>query len=271
MVRILTNKLQWRQQLDKLTAYEFVYCHLDSELSKLQQTCKKNNIDLLLSLDHQQQSHFLKSNLGKNHCLPVLLPSLACSEMENKLYSTQWFQDNGFAEYLPRTKSINDYPYVVKFATGTSGFNIHYVKNQQQQSELQLNNKQCLIQEYINSPYEYAYHFLAIDGVIKHDVCYQHDFSNMFFDSIYIRGKGCHNSLISRHRLSKLHRQIFLKIASKLNYNGFACIDFKIKNDKLCILEFNSRMGGSLVFYDDLMHDFNDFIMLYYKITRKRL
>jgi glutathione synthase/RimK-type ligase-like ATP-grasp enzyme len=192
---------------------------------------------------------------------PGLSPPLTASKMEDKFFSQQWFKENGYESYLPPHKHLDDYPYILKTSNGTSGKYVYVINNSEDLARIQFDKEKALSQAIILSPFEYAYHFFAIDGNVIKETTYQHDFSDIIpANTIYIRGEGCHNNLIKRFKLSNAHEALFKKIILQLNFTGFGCIDFKLIEDNLYILEINSRMGGSVAFYDDKMHDFLDFM-----------
>src|SRR6185369_1769740 len=93
-------------------------------------------------------------------------------------------------------------------------------------------------------------------------VTYKHIFDDLSMDGYYIKGRGLFNKQIQKINLQDDFYNI-LKAMIKMNYfTGNGCIDFKICNGKLLIFEFNTRMGGSLIYFDDLMHDLDDFILM---------
>ena len=61
---------------------------------------------------------------------------------------------------------------------------------------------------------------------------------------------------------------IFINIFAKLNYSGFACVDFTIYNGKISIFEINPRIGGSLVFNVIYFNRFFTKLIEYYNDTK---
>jgi carbamoylphosphate synthase large subunit len=137
------------------------------------------------------------------------------------------------------------YPCIFKLAITYNGNGSYICNNKLQLQELELRNRNYFIQEFISGKIEYAGHFFVLNGNIKYSTCYQATYNS--------------HDYIQTHRI-KNYKKIpnfnftsISQIFTILNYTGFACIDFKIVDDKIKIFEINPRMGGSIV------HDKEDF------------
>ncbi len=205
------------------------------------------------------QAILLPNMLG----IPWLIPTRNASDMENKSYFHRWMIENNFSQYLPRDKHISDFPYVLKIGNGHSAKYVHLIKNSTDLHNLNIHveENQYVCQEYINSPFEYVFHFIAQDGTILKALTYKHIFSELSTDGCYIKGRGFFNKDIQRVDLEGHYYDVISSIIKKCNFTGVGCIDFKISNSKLFIFEFNSRMGGSLFYFDHILHDLDEFII----------
>ena len=132
---------------------------------------------------------------------------------------------------------------ILKSTAGAGGRNVKIIKDSDFPENLEMckSIKNFVVSEFIEHNIIYAGHFLSISGTI--------------IDKIYFYTTNA-NKKIYRGRLKNYKvsndlscdDSIFAQIFSKLNYSGFACADFTIHNNKVCIFEINPRIGGSLVF-----------------------
>ncbi len=225
-----------------------------------------NNIDLVLCFNFEIQSKFSETantnprKLG----IPWVIPSWSGSEMENKIYFYQWMLKNNFSQFMPRDKHISDYPYVLKAGNGYSAKYVHLIKNalDLQKLNISLENDKFICQEYIAGLDEYAFHFIAKRGQILKALTYKHIFSELSADDYYIKGRGFFNKQIQKIALPAEYYYVISSIIEKCNFTGAGCIDFKIDNGHLYIFEFNSRVGGSLLYFDHVLHDLDDFMTI---------
>lgn len=264
IVNILTQQVEWRDQFDQIDRHVFFYDDFAGSIQDIKNICSNNNIDLVLCFNFEIQSKFsdLAHTCPSNFGVPWLIPTRLGSEMENKNYFYQWMFNNNFSQYMPRDKHISDYPYVLKTGNGYSARYVHLVKNANdlQQLNLQVENKQFICQEYIEGLAEYAFHFIAVNGAILKAVTYKHIFSELPANDYYIKGRGFFNKQIEKVDLEARYYYVMHSIIQKCSFTGIGCIDFKIANNQLFIFEFNSRMGGSLLYFDHILYDLDDFM-----------
>ena len=99
--------------------------------------------------------------------------------------------------------------------------------------------KNNVISKYIQHNRFYTGHLLIKNGIIIHKIY----FFSYTTDENYIQ-----RGAIQFYQIKyNINDDIFNKIFEKINYNGFACIDFIIENDNIIIFEINPRIGGSLI------------------------
>lgn len=266
MYRILTSQVAWQTELDRLAPFEFTYFSNCTNPDQLSKQCNINNIDTVLHFDYVTISILVAEDASANVIkdIPGLFPSAEVSIMEDKWVAYNWFNSHGYQAYLPKSKQPDDFPFVLKKPCSRGGEQVFLVNNKKEMDAIKGNLEKIIIQDYIASDYEYVYHFLALEGKVVIERCYQHDFREISKQNgNYTRGKGCHNQNIKKYNLPKKHLDIFSSIIKELNFVGFGCFDFKLKDGSLYIIELNTRMGGSLVFYNDKMNDFESFMTAY--------
>jgi glutathione synthase/RimK-type ligase-like ATP-grasp enzyme len=174
-------------------------------------------------------------------------------KLNNKGYFAE-FMKIFFPDYIPLTiyYKVNDIIYksnitkptmIIKPTIGCAGINTKIIDSDSYLQNINLYHSadNIVISEYIEHDNIYAGHFLIINGIL--------------IDKIYFYLENIKNKIycgrLRNYKVSdKLpcNDDIFLLILNKINYSGFACIDFTIKAGKIYIFEINPRMGGSLVF-----------------------
>jgi predicted ATP-grasp superfamily ATP-dependent carboligase len=142
------------------------------------------------------------------------------------------------------TDSIT-YPCILKKAISYAGngSKIYTSKSQLISDKINLNTNDLIIQEYIAGSVEYGGHFLVINGHIIFKAYYSNTHASN--QKLYIQ-RG-HMNTYKKVNIDRNIELVFNDIFIKLNYTGFACIDFKIQNGNPTIFEINPRLGGTLV------------------------
>jgi carbamoylphosphate synthase large subunit len=114
-----------------------------------------------------------------------------------------------------------------------------------------------VISEYVQHSTSWVGHFVVMSGILIDKIYF---YSEIEINEIY---KGpLHNYNVVEKLLCD--DSIFMRILIKLNYSGFASIDFTITNGKICIFEINPRIGASLVFNIRYFNRFFSSLIKYY-------
>lgn len=104
-----------------------------------------------------------------------------------------------------------------------------------------------LVQRFIPGGTEYGGHFYLESGDIKRSVYYE----SRRDPNIHIqRGRMSQNGY-TRHDTIPEH-DTFADLFARIDYSGFACVDFKVEDGVPRIFEINPRLGGTLI------HDVQD-------------
>lgn len=266
-LNILTDQIDWFKEC--IAGKKFCFKSFDLGLSQgeIYQHCVKNQIDMVLCLQYQNIKKHAFSH--QTHNIPWLMPTGDGAKMEDKVFAHQWFVNNGYEAILPKVKKTHEFPYLLKMANSRGGERVHFIQNETALKSHYPLAENHILQTYIDSPYEYAFHFIAQRGDILIHETYQHDFSKEQATlDFYIRGIRGRNKKASPFIMPKQYLSVLQDILKKLSYSGFGCFDIKIKHRDFYIIELNSRMGGSLVFYNHELHDFSRFCYTYYQAIK---
>lgn len=260
-MNLLIDRKDWLESFSSTSKYRPYFYSIKEFPNELRAFCKDNNIELILSVIFDSSLCVNERDLEE---LPWCLPSKNALKMEDKRFAKNWLQENGFINHLPKQIELDKFPYVLKIGNGTGGSNVHYIECEKQLAQLGPTKENYSTEEYISAPYEYVYHFVAKNDVVLIERTYQHDFLSAYQkQSHYIRGHRIRNTNIAHYTLATEHKVILHDIIQKLDYSGFGCFDLKILGKQLYILEMNTRMGGSLLFYNHLLNDLEAFLQVY--------
>lgn len=192
------------------------------------------------------------------------------SILNNKGLFAKFMMEN-FKDYIPLTiyynvnnkliynSKITSPIMILKSTMGAGGMNVKIIKD----SDFPKNIEECkiiknfVVSEYIKHSILYVAHFLIIKGILIDKIYFYLEIKS---DTIY-QGR------VKNYKVCEqlpYNDNIFTKIFNKLNYSGFACIDFTILNNKIYIFEINPRIGGSLVFNIIYFHRFFFKLVKYY-------
>lgn len=217
-----------------------------------------NKYDFIVPLNYEEMSFCNQANYS-GHAKVICANEKTISLLDNKLNINLWLLEHGFGLFCPLLYAMNShgaaagmpdvkYPAILKPITSHSGIGVRILKNEQR---LKTTDKNFILQEYIVAPEHYVAHFYVKDGVVKWNVTFVAK-NNKF----HIKKGAIQNYQDTYIGLERT--ELFESIFQKLNYNGFACCDFKIKDGVIKIFEINARIGGSLLkdkkFYQDAMN-----------------
>lgn len=179
----------------------------------------------------------------------LLCPNKEIIELfNNKILFSKFMMDN-FINNIPKTvHNINDYPYLAKHKYGIGGKNIFYIQNKNDYLNNKINNN-YLLQKYVKSDNVMVGQYICKNGKIIFKSFYK---TNIFDNFIIIKGK-----LNKYNKITFSNDQVIVEIFEKLNYTGFACVDFTFVHNNVIIFEINPRIGGTFI---NNKQDFNQFI-----------
>ncbi|MEC7030074.1 MAG: hypothetical protein VXW87_00175 [Pseudomonadota bacterium] len=175
----------------------------------------------------------------------ICIPSAHDLKFEDKYYFSEWMKHNGFSHLLPMPTGKG--PVVVKYGNDRAGRGVqihHHIDDVQH-----VEGEGVVIQRAIPGLRELAIHVIADQGELVEMIVFEHDFSSVTQDPLYIRGEGVHNKIVRQINCFSHYREI-KEIISKMGYHGVGCFDGKIHDGKMYLFEMNTHIGGSMFFYN---------------------
>jgi hypothetical protein len=161
---------------------------------------------------------------------------------DDKLKLAQFLVEEGFADIVPPLRAAGaPYPYVWKKRQGWWGIHCHIVKGPQDESDLDLNDRDWFSQKFVPGEVEFATHILRVRGEIRYSSTFVHRMANASLVN-GVKASPLHSGFIR----GCLYLDLFSEILARLDFEGTACIDYKVVNGRPVIFEINPRFGGSL-------------------------
>jgi len=191
-----------------------------------------------------QLNHYgpLRRHSGMQGSKFLLPSSHAVTLCDDKLKFSQFLVAEGFGDVIPGLRPAGKpYPYVWKKRRGWWGAHCRVVNGPQDEIDLDLKDHDWFAQELIPGEVEFATHVLRVDGEIRYTSTYVHKMSG----GALINGVK-DSPLHSGFMRSCLYLDLFSDILARLEFEGTACIDYKVVRGKPVIFEINPRFGGSL-------------------------
>ena len=176
---------------------------------------------------------------------PIPIPSMESILLcDDKYLLNKSLAANGFGRFLPKMGGTLAYPYILKKRIDVSGGNSHLISDKQQEQVISdiSTHPEYFSQNFIMGSYEYATHILFKNQRIVHSMNIEYKFNT----ETPIKGKDkpiytmiCHCPYLD----------VFAAILTSIGFNGLCCINYKVCDNHLFLLEINPRFGGSLSRY----------------------
>lgn len=173
---------------------------------------------------------------------PIAIPSMECILLcDDKYLLNKSLASKGFGHFLPREGGAPTYPYILKKRIDLSGKNSHLISDKQQEQVFSdiSTHPEYFSQTFIKGSYEYATHILFKNQRIVHSMNIEYKFNT----ETPIKGKDkpmytmiCHCPYLD----------VFAAMLTSIGFNGLCCINYKVCDNHLFLLEINPRFGGSL-------------------------
>ena len=161
---------------------------------------------------------------------------------DDKLRLAEFLIAQGFADHVPRLRSSGSpYPYVWKKRHGWWGMHCRIVSEPEQEHGLDLSDPEWFAQEFVPGDVECATHILRVNAEIRYVSTFVHKMAT----SSYVNGAQdtpLHSNLFQGCQ----YLDLFSDILARLNFEGTACIDYKVADGRPVLFEINPRFGGSL-------------------------
>ena len=216
----------------------------------------KNDMDCLMATNKKFIDFINKyRETLLSHDIQFLSPE---NYIVNKLYNKNTFYNSMHLYHLDMfIPEVYDdlqnikYPAIIKKEVGSGGKDQYIIHSDKDLKEIQ---NGTVVSEYIQDNKEYATNILFYNQQIHYHCTYE----KYTTDDDYILGIGDESYYnIKDKRVETPYIDLFRKILTLFKYEGFCCIDYKIKDQKLKIFEINPRVGFSFSmhqkdFYDGL-------------------
>lgn len=204
-----------------------------------------------LSLDDYSDLRTRPDLAGK-----AIMPSEAAMALcHDKLALDAALQRLGFDAFRPGPPSDPaPYPYVAKCRHGDTGRGTVIVRDAADEAAQAdfLARPDILRQRLLADRFEYAAHFLMRDG----RVIFQRTMRHEMHAAMQVKGDGAMPRR-SRPLGHDPYAADFARLLRALDYQGTACIDYKVEAGRAQIMEINPRMGSSL------LRSINDYLDAY--------
>lgn len=180
----------------------------------------------------------------------IIPTSKSINLCDNKDLFRTFLKENGFYSNSVKCGPELPFPYVFKLKCSEYGAGVFIIKNQDDEREIRdLNHDLYFKEEFIPGNREYAGHIFIQDGEIKFLKTIEYSYSTDYF----IKGPNFKAENLSEVDHSN-YFSFFSELLNKMNYSGICCINYKIYDKKLKIVELNPRFGGSCTrFINDLL------------------
>lgn len=180
--------------------------------------------------------------LDKN---PIPFPSAESVRLcDDKYEFSQALIKRGFGEYIPRTGTNLETPYILKKRIGLFGRESRVILDRSGESEAgdSVNDPAFFRQEIIRGRREFATHILFAKGKIVKSLNILYEFDSQ----TPIKGQDAW-LYVMVHRCQ--HLDLFAEILRSIQFEGLCCVNYKIAGGRPYIFEINPRFGGSLAPY----------------------
>lgn len=176
---------------------------------------------------------------------PIPIPSMECIDLcDDKVLLNRVLTEKGFGGLVPKSGGALAFPFILKKKIDEFGKNSHILTNEHEKQALseKLESPDYFVQEFLVGPKEYATHILFKNDRIVASINVEYGFAG----GMSIKGKD-------RPIYTKVCRcpylGLFSSILRMIGFEGLCCLNYKIREGKLYILEINPRFGGSLCPY----------------------
>jgi len=161
---------------------------------------------------------------------------------DDKLRLTMFLISQGFARFVPALRSTGaPYPYVRKKRRGWWGMHCHVVNGAGDEREFDPGDNNWFAQALVPGRFEFATHILRAGGQIRYASTFAYEMATPAF----VRGAP-ETPLHTEFIPGCDHLDVFSEMLARLEYEGTACIDYKVVAGQPVLFEINPRFGGSL-------------------------
>jgi carbamoylphosphate synthase large subunit len=174
---------------------------------------------------------------------------------DDKARFVRFMSDHGLEDLLPEVYVVGSrdgveelapiaYPCIAKLGVtfGGVGATVHLDPRSPVNLAKFKPGESFLVQRFIPGGTEFGGHFYLESGDIKRCVYYE----GRRDPNIHIQRGRMPQNAYTRHDTIPEH-DTFADLFARIDYTGFACVDFKVENGAPRIFEINPRLGGTLI------------------------
>lgn len=177
----------------------------------------------------------------------------------DKLGLSRFLIDNGFGAIVPPLRAAGaPYPYIWKRRQGAWGRNCHIVDGPETQAAVEREAGDWFAQAFLPGAVEYATHILRTEGQVRYATTVTYEMSS---PTLVLGQRNPPRAM--RFTRDCPHLAVFEAVLARLDYEGSACIDYKVVDGGPMLFEINPRFGASLAF------DINNYLDAYLGALRR--
>jgi hypothetical protein len=175
---------------------------------------------------------------------------------DDKLALNKWLLGGQFAHLVPALLNPNCglFPYILKKRRDGWGENSFIVRNSDDERTMatKFQSPEYFCQSYIPGTEEFALHLL----LVNQEIIYAQTVKYEFVESVYVKGRRLRPMRYTCLPYNE-YIDIFSKLLIELGYTGTCCVNYKLDNGSVKLLEINPRFGASLA------HLINSYLVAY--------
>jgi predicted ATP-grasp superfamily ATP-dependent carboligase len=189
----------------------------------------------------------LRRQHGEEH-EKYLIPDASVTALcADKLTFNRTILAGGFARMIPPIYDTTkrDFPYVLKKRESYAGEGVFAVRNAEDERRYAdyLNHDDFFCQAYVPGQTEYATHMLLVDGEVLYHSTNEYDMSDEFL----VKGSARQpvREMLGTDMAGRVIGEM-TDLLRSIGFNGACCLDYKIMEGGIQLMEVNPRVGFSL-------------------------
>lgn len=147
----------------------------------------------------------------------------------------------GFGECVPALLPRMQWPCVLKGRWSTDSAATHLIRNADDAARHAgiYDEAAYFCQEAVHDPREYASHLVVENGRIRHHLTNEYHCR----EPLFVNGGRVS---YTRRLVTTPHLRLLERMLAAIGFEGLCCVDYKVRDGRLQLLEINPRLGGSL-------------------------
>lgn len=209
------------------------------------ETAPLDGAEIVVPLTLQDILMLHRSHPAERH--RYLAPSPAVMALcHDKKALNERLLDSPFASLIPplQAPGLRQLPYVLKKREATSGEQTFILRTAEDEARHagHLGSEQYFCQSYVEGPIEYASHMLFAGGRLVY-----HSTNQYWMRPHDVKGNGARPVReIIGFAMAEPVIAALAEVVSGLGFEGLCCVDYKVQEGRVRLLEINPRFGFSL-------------------------